>query len=68
VINLRGTTLNAVGWLENFYAAMVPARGELQVTKEYTFKYDLAANPKAAVAYRLASGHGLPGQGTSCRK
>jgi hypothetical protein len=49
VINLRGTTLNAVGWLENFYAAMVPARGELQVTKEYTFKYDLAANPKAAV-------------------
>jgi hypothetical protein len=49
VINLRGTTLNAVGWLENFYAAMVPARGELQVTKEYSFKYDLAANPKAAV-------------------
>lgn len=49
MINLRGTTLNAVGWLENFYAAMVPARGELQVTKEYTFKYDLASNPKAAV-------------------
>lgn len=49
VINLRGTTMNAVGWLENFYAAMVPARGELQITKDYTFKYDLASNPKAAV-------------------
>ncbi|SEI41753.1 Lipase (class 3) [Dyadobacter sp. SG02] len=49
VINLRGTTMNAVGWLENFYAAMVPARGELQITKDYTFKYHLADNPKAAV-------------------
>lgn len=49
VINLRGTTMNAVGWLENFYAAMVPARGELQITKDYTFRYDLASDPKAAV-------------------
>lgn len=49
VINLRGTTMNAVGWLENFYAAMVPARGELKITKDYTFKYHLADNPKAAV-------------------
>ncbi|PSL28473.1 lipase family protein [Dyadobacter jiangsuensis] len=49
VINLRGTTLNAVGWLENFYAAMVPARGELQISKDYTFKYHLADTPKAAV-------------------
>ena len=49
VINLRGTTTNAVGWLENFYAAMVPAHGELQITKDYTFKYELASDPKAAV-------------------
>jgi hypothetical protein len=49
VINLRGTTLNAVGWLENFYAAMVPAHGELNISKDYTFKYHLADNPKAAV-------------------
>ncbi|MCF0073109.1 lipase family protein [Dyadobacter sp. CY261] len=49
VINLRGTTMNAIGWLENFYAAMVPARGELQIGKEYTFKYHLADDPKAAV-------------------
>lgn len=49
VINLRGTTTNAVGWLENFYAAMVPARGELQISKDYSFAYHLADNPKAAV-------------------
>ena len=49
VINLRGTTLNAVGWLENFYAAMVPARGELKITNSHTFKYHLADDPKAAV-------------------
>lgn len=49
VINLRGTTLNPVGWLENFYAAMVPASGSLHITKDYTFNYHLADNPKAAV-------------------
>lgn len=48
-INLRGTTTNAVGWLENFYAAMVPASGELRISNDYTFKYHLADNPKAAV-------------------
>lgn len=49
VINLRGTTTNAVGWLENFYAAMVPAIGELKISKDYTFSYHLAEDPKAAV-------------------
>ncbi|MES2847651.1 MAG: lipase family protein [Bacteroidota bacterium] len=49
VISLRGTTKNAISWLANFYAAMVPATGELQVTKDYTFKYQLATNPRATV-------------------
>lgn len=48
-INLRGTTTNAVGWLENFYAGMVPAHGELKIDKNYTFAYNLADNPMAAV-------------------
>lgn len=48
-INVRGTTINPVGWLENFYAAMVPAKGELKLTKDYTFQYHLADNPQAAV-------------------
>lgn len=49
VINLRGTTMKPVGWLENFYAAMVPASGSLQITKDYTFHYHLAENSQAAV-------------------
>ena len=48
-INVRGTTVEPVGWLENFYAAMVPAKGELKLTRDYTFQYHLADNPKAAV-------------------
>ncbi len=48
-ISIRGTTVNAVSWLGNFYCAMVPAKGEMQVTKDYLFKYQLATNPKAAV-------------------
>ncbi|GAB2777292.1 hypothetical protein GCM10027275_20390 [Rhabdobacter roseus] len=49
VVNVRGTTINSVSWLENFYAAMIPAQGELKLTNRYTFKYQLAKNPKAAV-------------------
>ncbi|SKB53441.1 lipase family protein [Dyadobacter psychrophilus] len=48
-INVRGTTVEPVGWLENFYAAMVPAIGELKLTNAYTFQYHLADNPQAAV-------------------
>ena len=49
IISLRGTTLNAVSWLENFYAAMVPATGQLQLGSNETFSYKLAQNPRAAV-------------------
>ncbi|MBE9601272.1 lipase family protein [Pedobacter sp. MC2016-24] len=49
VISLRGTTQNSVSWLANFYAAMVPAKGELHLSDSTTFKYELAANPKAAI-------------------
>lgn len=49
VISIRGTTLNPLGWLENFYAAMVPATGQLQLGPNETFSYKLAQNPRAAV-------------------
>ncbi|TGD56712.1 lipase family protein [Flavobacterium humi] len=49
VISLRGTTRSAESWLENFYAAMVPAKGTLQLDKNTTFNYQLAENPEAAV-------------------
>lgn len=49
VISIRGTTLEAVSWLVNFYAAMVPAKGELHLSHTDIFPYELSANPKAAV-------------------
>lgn len=49
VISIRGTTANAESWLANVYAAMVPAKGELNLSKNDVFKYDLATDPKAAV-------------------
>ena len=49
VINLRGTTVNPVSWLQNFYAAMVPAKGELKLSNNFTFKYHFAENPRASV-------------------
>ncbi len=49
VISIRGTTLNPVGWLENFYAAMVPAKGNIVPSNDYKFDYQLANDPRAAV-------------------
>ncbi|HEY1045922.1 MAG TPA: META domain-containing protein [Bacteroidia bacterium] len=49
IISIRGTTVNSVSWLANFYAAMVPAKGELHLGKKDEFKYELASDPKAAV-------------------
>lgn len=49
LINIRGTTTNPVSWLENFYAAMVPAQGSITLAKNMKFDYQLASNPRAAV-------------------
>lgn len=49
VISIRGTTKNSISWLENFYAAMLPASGSIQLDKDYLFNYKLAENPRAAV-------------------
>lgn len=49
VISIRGTTTKQESWLANFYAAMVPAKGELKLEQNRTFQYDLANHPKAAV-------------------
>lgn len=48
-VSIRGTSGNPESWLENFYAAMVPAKGSLQLGKDFTFDYELAQNPAAAV-------------------
>ncbi|MFZ6012757.1 MAG: lipase family protein [Bacteroidota bacterium] len=49
VISLRGTTADATSWLANFYAAMVPAKGVINLSDSVAFSYELAKNPKAAV-------------------
>lgn len=49
VISLRGTTRESISWLENFYSAMVPANGQLQLNDSTKWTYHLAENPQAAV-------------------
>ncbi|MEO6915498.1 MAG: META domain-containing protein [Chitinophagaceae bacterium] len=49
IISIRGTIGDPISWMANFYAAMVPARGEIQLSKDYRFKYQMAENPRAAI-------------------
>jgi hypothetical protein len=49
VISIRGTTLKQVSWLENFYAAMLPAKGKLKLSNDFLFEYYLCEDEKAAV-------------------
>jgi len=49
VISIRGTIADAASWLANFYSAMVPANGSLQLSDSNTFSYHLATDEKATV-------------------
>lgn len=49
VISIRGSTSSTISWVENFYSAMIPAKGELIIGKEDTFRYALCNDNKAAV-------------------
>lgn len=49
VVCIRGTVNQAASWLENFYMAMVPATGNIQLNDTSSFNYQLADNPNAAV-------------------
>lgn len=49
VIVIRGTIGRTESWLANFYAAMIPAKGMLQLNDSTHFDYQLAAD--TAVAY-----------------
>lgn len=48
-IAIRGTTSSDASFLANLYAAMIPAKGQLQLDKDNVFDYALAENPRAAV-------------------
>ncbi|MCD6659378.1 MAG: lipase family protein [Lentimicrobium sp.] len=48
-ISIRGTTPNQISWLENFYAAMIPAQGTIKLNNDIEVDYLLSDNPRAAV-------------------
>jgi len=58
VINLRGTTASSSSWVENFYAAMIPAVGTLKISDTNTFNYKFSDNPRAMVHVGWAVGIG----------
>jgi thiol-disulfide isomerase/thioredoxin len=41
--------METASWLENFYAAMVPAKGQLKLSNDFVFDYHLCDDEKAAV-------------------
>jgi hypothetical protein len=49
VISIRGTTADLPSWMENFYAAMVPATGSIKLENNFTFNYQLAKSEEAKV-------------------
>ena len=49
IISLRGTTPSKNSWLENFYAAMIPAIGEITINNGHKFKYKLATDSSAYI-------------------
>ena len=73
VISIRGTTGKTESWLENFYAAMVPATGSMMLDKETTFSYSLSENPRSSVhaGWLMAMGYlstGVLSKIDSCHK
>ena len=49
VIAIRGTINDKLSWLENYYAAMVPASGSVRLSDSLEFVYRLSADDKAKV-------------------
>lgn len=49
VISIRGSVGSLDSWMENFYAAMIPAEGKIQIGKESWFEYKLAESKLAKV-------------------
>jgi len=49
IISIRGTTLQANSWAEDFYAAMTPASGSIIIDSDYVFIYKLAESEKASI-------------------
>ena len=48
-ISIRGTTLKTESWIENFFAAMLPASGTIYLSDNQIYKYHLSNNIRASV-------------------
>lgn len=59
VLSLRGTTQKDISWLENFYAAQIPAKGSIQLANDYRFDYHFADESRAAVHVGWTIGAGF---------
>jgi hypothetical protein len=70
VICIRGTVPSPVSWMANFYAAMIPAEGYLQVNDSTNFVYKLAADKKSTVhvGWTTSLAHMAPGIAEQVRK
>lgn len=49
MIAVQGSIQTEASFLANLYAAMIPARGALQLDKDFLFQYKLTDHPNAAV-------------------
>ena len=49
VISIRGTTSKQISWLANFFAGMVPAKGNMRLNDSTSIEYKLAEDPRATV-------------------
>jgi len=48
-ISIRGTTLKLESWIENFFAAMLPASGTIHLSDSQIYNYNLSNNKRASV-------------------
>ncbi len=48
-ISIRGTTLKLESWIENFFAAMLPASGTIHLSDSQIYNYHLSNNKRASV-------------------
>lgn len=62
VVCIRGTVQKQESWLENFYAAMVPAIGSLHINDSTDFHYKLAADSgaKVHIGWTIGLAHLIP--------
>jgi hypothetical protein len=49
LISIQGSIQTEASFLANLYAAMIPAKGEIQLDKDFKFQYQLSENPNAAI-------------------